>query len=125
MACVGGSAAVPARSIARSRLSIQSVVSTMGPGAADLCVHVSGPSGWMGPADELVGVIRHPRPGQWRERAGLSHPPPAGGRWATRSLNPPDSENPQGLLLAVTRPDVHPTRGAGFAVGGCHLVVDR
>jgi len=57
MACVCGSAAVPERSIARSRLSIPFVVTTMGPGAADPCVHLPGPSGLIGLADELVGVI--------------------------------------------------------------------
>ena len=35
------------------------------------------------------------------------------------------SENPQRLLLAVTRPDVHPARKTGLAVGGPHLVIDR
>ncbi|MCP9819383.1 hypothetical protein KBZ18_07740 [Synechococcus sp. Cruz-9H2] len=35
------------------------------------------------------------------------------------------SENPQGFLLAVARPDVHPSGGTGLSVGGLHLVVDR
>jgi hypothetical protein len=35
------------------------------------------------------------------------------------------SEDAEFFLLAIARPDVHPARGTGPAVGGLHLVINR
>ena len=34
------------------------------------------------------------------------------------------SKNPECFLLAVASADIHPARLAGFAVRGCHLVIN-
>ena len=35
------------------------------------------------------------------------------------------SEDPKRLLFTISSTNVHPTRLAGFSIGGCHLVIDR
>jgi hypothetical protein len=61
-------------------------------------------------------------------QTGIKLPWPVAVNLHLRQVEPtrPDaSDNAHCLLLEIPRPDVHPTRSTGIAVGAHHLLVDR